>query len=102
MSASTETTQPAQRMSIVADATPVPPWTGVKFTCEGLVDVDGGMVQCGAEFQLEAADNCGVMTSPLRPGMLVIQTPACWDCGHVNVIECAAPADEEEEEQFPS
>jgi hypothetical protein len=80
MSASNETTQPSPRMSIVADATPAAPWTGVKFTCE----------KCQAVFQLEAADECQ-LRAVVSDTLASYDAPACWSCGHVNVIEAAPP-----------
>jgi hypothetical protein len=75
MSAS-ETTAPTPRMRIDVDPTPAPPWTGKKFKCE----------KCPAEYQLEAGDQC-VEQTRMEFESQKFATPACWDCGHVNVIK---------------
>ena len=56
------------RMEIVEDPTPLPPWAGVKFTCE----------RCRGEFQLEAADKCQHIDGPLY-------STECR-CGAANVV----------------
>jgi hypothetical protein len=74
----TETSAPQQKIAIAVDPSPPPPWAGVKFTCE----------KCGAIFQLQAADKCAV----IDPAAAAYFMPACWDCGHVNVVTIAADA----------
>jgi hypothetical protein len=69
------------RIELAPSDAPPPPWTGVKFTCE----------QCGAEYQLEAADSCELRLI-LNDRPKIYTTPPCRDCGRVNVIELGAHA----------
>ena len=73
MSASTETTTPAQRMRIARDDSPAPPWAGLKFKC--------GNPKCPGEWQLEAADKCFQVA-----GSSIVLTPSC-SCGHRTSID---------------
>ena len=86
-------------MQITVDPTPMPPWAGLKFRCQGKV----GRRRCPAEYQLEAADKC----MPIKRGSGVLTafaTPKCWDCGAVSIIKIAVQtsAETDEEVQCPS
>lgn len=72
-----ETATPSAKISITPATDPAPPWTGVKFTCANR--------KCLAEYQLEAGDQC-VEQLRMEFEAPKFATPACWECGHINII----------------
>jgi hypothetical protein len=76
-----------EKVNITVDPTPPPPWSGVKFTCEN--------DDCRAEYQLEAADSCQELPR-MEFERRRFETPPCWDCGRVNVVQINAPNESQE------
>lgn len=66
----------SERMNLIAATGPNPPWTGLYFNCE----------QCGAHYQLGASDVLKPADVETRADAQPWLAPACWTCGHVNVV----------------
>ena len=84
MSVKNETTSPTPKIRLSDPKTDAnPPWTGTYFVCE----------QCGAKFQLGAADDCEPADVPHAADANFWLAPPCWGnpreeffCGFRNVI----------------